>query len=504
MGMKLTLAIAALTIAVAGAARADTYNPVYCGGVDTCGGNAPKAGTPSQAGAPPPAPPVQPVGPSLSDQLRQQLSGSAPTSAQKQQAIARVNNALQRLNTVVATAGQTTDPQVQAQLRQQYAAALADMRKGIGQVEAATSNPTERAGYQDWEQQTEQQLAQQMVQAGAYSAQAPVAATPAQPNPGGSLRDQLRQSLSQSNPPATTHMVRQQCHDAKGAPVPNCFYQMVEGQCMKQTLGQVGWDPTLVPTDQCPGDLKQSYCQAYPQLSAGICPAPKQTATAKAPPANQPPADADPAPAPFTMGNPSDNAREIQKLIPPDPSEAFLRQLPPQCAAMFGAFLTNTYSAKGSAVGTAESRQHDTQMATQGFGALEASPECRDAIQRIANANSLFLPVRRLSPRVRGAFDTAMAADPNQPIATASGGSGAPDDGYDPSDVLDFGMALLNLAGGFAGVANAMHNVPHIGGGFRAAPQYPRAISCNYSGCVTTGGSAPNNNQPTITGIGSH
>jgi hypothetical protein len=497
----------ALALAAAGAARADTYNPVYCGSSESCGGGAPQAGNPGQAGAPPPAPTGQPVGPSLPDQLRQQLSGSAPTGAQKQQAIARVNSALQRMNAVVAAAGQSTDPQAQAQLRQQYAAALADLRKGIGQVEAFTSDPAERAKYQDWEQQTEQQLAQQLVQAGLFGAPAPVANAAVQ-QIGGNLRNQLRQSLSQSDQPAT-HMVRQQCRDGNGVLVPNCFYQLVDGQCMKQTLGQVGWDPTPVPTDQCPSDLKQAYCQQYPQLSAGICPTPKPVAAAKVPPAGQGQANADPAPAgQFTMGDPSDTAREIQRLTR-DPSEEFLRQLPPECAALFGGFLMNTYSAsaKGSAVGTPESRQHDTQMATEGYGELDASPECREVIKRIAAAHGLGLPARRLSARVRGAFDAAMAADPNAPIGAPSGWTALQDTGYDPSEVLDFGMALLDLAGGFAGVAGAMHNVPHIGGGVRPAPsspaQYPRAISCNYSGCVTTGGSGPSASQSTVTGVGS-
>src|SRR6185437_13916979 len=62
------------------------------------------------------------------------------------------------------------------------------------------------------------------------------------------------------------------------------------------------------------------------------------------------------------------------------------------------------------------------------------------------------------------------------------------------------GNAVLN-----AQAANMAHAAAANAGNFRGAPrgtaQYPRAISCNVRGCVTTDGRGPSNNGSDITGL---
>jgi hypothetical protein len=118
-------------------------------------------------------------------------------------------------------------------------------------------------------------------------------------------------------------------------------------------------------------------------------------------------------------------------------------------------------------------KRGDTQMIDQYFGGCDLDPE--GCAQRIAAARA-------------GASPEAIAA-----IYANAIGIG-----------LQLGGMMGNaLLGGVQGtdpahtgaVSSAARNAP-----LRVNAQYPRAISCNVRGCVTTNGLGPNTNQSTITG----
>ena len=95
-----------------------------------------------------------------------------------------------------------------------------------------------------------------------------------------SLRDEIRRRLKEQEE-QPTRAVRQQCRNG-AALVPNCYDSIVDGQCWRQTLGNVGWDPTPIPIDQCPAEVRQSYCAEYSQYDSRTCP-PVRVAAAAAP-----------------------------------------------------------------------------------------------------------------------------------------------------------------------------------------------------------------------------
>jgi hypothetical protein len=141
--------------------------------------------------------------------------------------------------------------------------------------------------------------------------------------------------------------------------------------------------------------------------------------------------------------------------------------------------------------------------AVSSYQQLASSGECRDAMKRIADDNALDLPERHMAPLTRNAFGAAFAKDPNAPLAAPTpgyaGSSGGGDD-VDPQEVLEFGMALLNLGIGAANLANAMHGA----GGFAI----PTTNFNSLAGPIIRNGVGqgaptyrpPSNNNSTITG----
>ena len=140
--------------------------------------------------------------------------------------------------------------------------------------------------------------------------------------------------------------------------------------------------------------------------------------------------------------------------------------------------------------------------AVSSYQQLASSGECRDAMKRIADENSLALPERNLTPLTRSAFGAAFAKDPNAPLAAPTpgyaGSSGGGDD-VDPEEVLEFGMALLNLGIGAANLANAMH-----GGGVAFPTTNFNSLAGPIIHSAPGQGSPtyrpPSNNNSTITG----
>jgi hypothetical protein len=160
-------------------------------------------------------------------------------------------------------------------------------------------------------------------------------------------------------------------------------------------------------------------------------------AAAGSPGTGKPPAKTVPGkPAPGTAGTPAQT-----------PAQAMAGQMPASCAPTMQKYLDDVGSKQSGG-------------AVSSYQQLASSGECRDAMQRIAADNSLDLPERHMAPLTRNAFGAAFAKDPNAPLAAPTpgyaGSSGGGDD-VDPQEVLEFGIALLNLGIGAANLANAMH-----------------------------------------------
>jgi hypothetical protein len=465
VGLLAGLAALALTLGPAVVAGADTCNPVYGNDVD-CNAKAAHGGGAAQNA--PPAPTVKAVGPSRGKQLK-------PTPAEQQAIADRINNAVQRMNEIADKAGGVTDPAMQAELRKQYEAATADLRRAIGDAEAATTDAGQRAQQDDYYKRTVQSFNDRLVAAELYSSAPPDAPPPKRQN---GLAESLRRNMAPDEASSPTRAARVQCRDAAGGFVKDCYFTLEGGRCLKQTLGTNGWDYAELPTDQCPADVKQAYCQAYPR--DGLCPQAKPVAKADTPAQPAPGGAAgDAAPVgskPFIISE-----EEVRAAMGKDPEEALLAQLPAECVPKFKQYLADVGDSHGNA---AQDPAHAAD-ATNSYQALDASRECRDAIRRIADANTLELPARHLNPRTRTAFATALAADPSASLPRQAAPIELQDDGYNPQEVLEFGFALLNLASGAANLAHAMHggggfSPSAMGGAVRSLAPRPQAGHANY------------------------
>jgi hypothetical protein len=128
------------------------------------------------------------------------------------------------------------------------------------------------------------------------------------------LQDEISRRLAAAaeEPP---HAVRQQCRNG-GVLVPNCYNSIVDGQCWRQTLDNVGWNPTPIAIDQCPAEVVQSYCAEFSQYDRRTCPPAQSIApVAAAVPTVEQDRNLDAAPSrPFTLGPASETEAEIRRL----------------------------------------------------------------------------------------------------------------------------------------------------------------------------------------------
>ncbi len=112
-----------------------------------------------------------------------------------------------------------------------------------------------------------------------------------------------------------------------------------------------------------------------------------------------------------------------------------LARLSPQCRARLNGLLQGADSG-------------DKEKAYTAYGGLRA--QCDAEMKALASAAEVDLPERIPSSRARTAMDKAMSGDPDRMAqATADRGYDAP---YDMGEVIDFGLSLINLLSGFAGV----------------------------------------------------
>jgi hypothetical protein len=129
------------------------------------------------------------------------------------------------------------------------------------------------------------------------------------------------------------------------------------------------------------------------------------------------------------------------------------------------------------------------------YGSLRA--QCDAQIRALANAAESDLPERVLSDRARGAMAKAMSRDP----ATVAEGIVDRGDGgsYDPSEVIDFALGLLNVMSGFAGMYTPM---AHGASASYSGTVYRRAGVSGTYGQGAPSQPAPRYSPSTITGTG--
>ncbi len=247
--------------------------------------------------------------------------------------------------------------------------------------------------------------------------------------------------------------------------------------------GDLSWRDSI-QTPCRAGDLTQrdAFLGAHPDIAANV----------------------DGRDAPFAMDGAGTRA-EINRLTgqPDDPDAGkAAAAMSPQCRAIVQRYIAAAQASNGAAA-TAEyaelkqaggcgvlqeaerQRQHwagdprfisrgDTPMLDQTFGACDKQPDLCNQIANQLKAGT-------------------------SPEAVAAMYSNAIGIGLELGAMM--GNAVLNAQARMA-TQHAVSSRPNGPRGPTA--QYPRAINCNYSGCVTTNGLGPSNHQSDITGIGTH
>lgn len=134
----------------------------------------------------------------------------------------------------------------------------------------------------------------------------------------------------------------------------------------------------------------------------------------------------------------------------------------------------------------------DKEKAYTSYARLRAT--CDAQTRALASAAETALPERILSSRARTALDKAMRGDPGR--LAESVGDRSYDASYDAGQVITFGLTLLNVLSGFAGVYAA---IPQGGGNMGSIGNRPVGHSYGQGSPIHT---APPSRQSTITGLG--
>jgi hypothetical protein len=73
-------------------------------------------------------------------------------------------------------------------------------------------------------------------------------------------------------------------------------------------------------------------------------------------------------------------------------------------------------------------------------------------MKKLARTAYADLPERRLSKRARSALDQAMGKSPDQVIAGIAEERRAPEAAYDTGEIIEFGLKLIGMLEGVAGI----------------------------------------------------
>jgi hypothetical protein len=362
----------------------------------------------------------------LRDKLRSALeSKSAPLDTPA------IDDAEQRWGDAQASAQDATyraqhtdDPDLKAQLQQQYQTAVSDLHQaGADLIQA---DPQQKSKIQALLKSYDAQGTKAAAAAGFEAPPKAAAATPQPP----ALPDNVKQIG------ANTYV----CDGPiAGANNVSCRQISADGKrCTSAMLadGDVSWQDSI-DTPCNPDDL------AARKAFLGL-----DKAAAKAVAEARPNLDVDPG----------DTRREIDRMNQPELASA-LDSLPKACRADFEKFITS-----GEAKSTANAAQ-----AAASYAKLDKNPQCRDAMKRLAGVLGVGLPHRKIAAGDRNDWNAAMAGPQRAGIADIPDidVSSIPDTGFDPGDSLDSAIDMLNaLSGGLGALQGSMRSMPS----YRPAP----------------------------------
>ena len=421
-GVAAATAFAVLSACIVGASvvRADTCYETASVAIDCT----------AKSGAPQKATPKPSNTPSLREQLRERLGNAATVKAAPASADAlnqRIVDARGRAEQALSEASSASDPERLKALKQDYAAAKADLDKAYDDAAVAAGSPDGRKAILDMKKQVDDRYAQEASQA-AWNSDAAAAPPSEQPAP----------PAGPDNVTAIGDSVYVCDGPVAGANNVSCREVSRDGkQCLAVTLadGAMGWrDSTATPCTE--NDLAQR--DAF------------QTAQRDSTWSGEFGAD--------------ENRRA-----------ADLNAMSASCRAHFSTLL------EGADL-------QDKEKAYAGYAGLRA--ECDAAIKKLAADANATLPERALNERLSGMMAKAMGGDPDALVAAV--GERKYDDGgsYDPGEVLDFSIQLLNLFGNAASLYANTH------GGGAATPGIVQGVSRPAGVSRTYGQGAPTRPPP--------
>ncbi|MBV8391885.1 MAG: hypothetical protein JOY81_01760, partial [Alphaproteobacteria bacterium] len=361
--------------------------------------------------------------------------GAAGQSPQNSTYIDRMTGAAQRASTALTSASLTSDPQERAQFKRQYEAARQDYDRAC--EEAARANPAQRDTILAQQREIDTTF-DRLAQEASLPSTRPAPDPPAQ-----------QQAAAPAPPPpaAPDPNLFSTCGAPDRRGIQTCYEAGPSGYGCRKMLKQGGdsvWSEDQATCDS--SAVLQQRNDYFNKLKAASNSQPQLFGDTDA------------------------------RL------SAAWSQLSPQCKALFNGML------QGADTG-------DKEKATSSYGAMRA--QCDSDLKRIAGLVDSDLPERILSARARGAMEKAMSGDPNRVIeGIADRGDGG---SYDPGEVLEFALGLMNVLSGVAGMYTPM---AHGASASYSGSVYHRAGAAHTYGQGAPYRPAPRNIPSDITGTG--
>lgn len=403
----------------------------------------------------------------LRDTLRRALQNTRNAPAQSpaiDDAEQRWADAQERAGDATSQAQQTDDPDLKAQLKQQYESAMRDLHQAGADLIKA--DPQQKSKIQALLKDYDARGEKAAVAAGLEAPPAPKAAAAPQP----------------PAPPDNVTQIGGNTYVCDGTVAGlnnvSCRQISADGkQCTNVVLadGDVSWQDSIDTPCQASDLAQRKAFLAQDKDAAGA------VASAR----------------PGLAMDPGETRREIDRMNQPELASA-LDSLPKQCRADFEKFLAS---------GEAKSKANAAQAAAS-YAKLDKNPQCRDAMKRLAGVLGVGLPHRKIAAGDRNDWNAALSGPQRANIDDIPDidVSNIPDTGFDPGDSLDSAIDMLNaLSGGLGALSGSMHTMPSYrpAPAYRPAqtPSYPYATSCNVRGCtLSNGGGGNTGNNSDITG----